>query len=72
VVESPTQPSADALACIGDLLQATNVPPFVGGDVTLSKSVFVASDAPNTAGGEIFVKRDAQPRSGGHPLTLAP
>jgi hypothetical protein len=75
VVESPTQPPAEALACIADLLEAASVPPFQGGDVTLSKSLFVASQAPSVPavqGAEIFVKRDAKPRSGGHPLTLAP
>jgi hypothetical protein len=40
-VESPEQPPADALTCIGELLQATTVPPFDGGDVTLSRIYFV-------------------------------
>jgi|HubBroStandDraft_4_1064222.scaffolds.fasta_scaffold157279_2 hypothetical protein len=73
VIESPTQPPPEALACIGELLEEATVPPFQGGDVTLSKSLFVASQAPNVPtapGGEIFVKSDSKSRSGARPLTL--
>jgi hypothetical protein len=75
VVESPTQPPPEALACIGELLEAATVPPFQGGDVTLSKSLFVASqapDVPTAPGAEIIVKSDSKARSGARPLTLAP
>jgi hypothetical protein len=73
VVESPTQPPADALACVADLLAAASVPAFEGGDVTLSKSLFVATRAPGDSSGEIFVKSDQKARSGAsHPMTLAP
>jgi hypothetical protein len=73
VVESPTQPPPEALACVADLLQAASVPPFVGGDVTLSKSLFVAATQPSAdQGDEIIVKRDAKARSGARPLTIAP
>ncbi len=44
-VESPTPPTADALACISRQLKSASVPVFEGGDVTLSKSVFVVTDA---------------------------
>jgi hypothetical protein len=40
-VESPEQPPEDALTCIGERLQATTVPPFDGGDVTLSRIYFI-------------------------------
>ena len=40
-VESPERPPEDALTCIGELLQATTVPPFDGGNVTLSRIYFV-------------------------------
>jgi hypothetical protein len=40
-VESPERPPEDALTCIGELLEATSVPPFDGGDVTLSRIYFV-------------------------------
>jgi hypothetical protein len=40
-VESLERPPEDALACIGEILQATAVPPFDGGDVTLSRIYFV-------------------------------
>jgi hypothetical protein len=40
-VETPMAPPPEALACIGDQIQATMVPVFDGGDVNLSKSVFV-------------------------------
>jgi hypothetical protein len=40
-VESPERPPEDALTCIGELLQATTVPPFDGSDVTLSRIYFV-------------------------------
>jgi hypothetical protein len=40
-VETPLAPPPEALACIGDQIQATMVPVFDGGDVNLSKSVFV-------------------------------
>jgi hypothetical protein len=55
-IESPTPPPPDALACIGEQLQAAAVPAFEGGDVTLSKSLFVVG----TAGPpEVFVKEGA-------------
>jgi hypothetical protein len=65
IVESPVQPSPDALACIGERLQAASVPAFEGGDVTLSKSIFVAA---GTVGPEIFVKGEGPSRQ----LTMAP
>jgi hypothetical protein len=40
-VESPVAPPAPALACIGGQLEAAMVPGFEGGDVTLSKTLFV-------------------------------
>ncbi len=41
-VESPAAPPNEALACIGEQLQAmAMVPAFDGGDVTISKSYFV-------------------------------
>jgi hypothetical protein len=40
-VESPEAPTPEALSCIGEQLEATLVPAFDGGDVTLSKSFFV-------------------------------
>jgi hypothetical protein len=40
-VESVERPPEDALACIGEILQATAVPPFDGGDVTLSRIYYV-------------------------------
>ena len=72
VVESATQPPAEALACIGDLLSEASVPPFAGGDVTLSKSLFVGSNVAPTPGGEIFVKGDSKSHAAGRTLTLAP
>jgi hypothetical protein len=43
-VESPTQPSPEALACISERLAGAWVPMFQGDDVTLSKSAFIAPD----------------------------
>jgi hypothetical protein len=40
-VERPAPPPSEALLCIGEQLQMAMVPGFDGGDVTLSKSVFV-------------------------------
>jgi hypothetical protein len=40
-VESPVAPPDDALACIGEQLEMSMIPEFEGGDVTLSKSLFV-------------------------------
>ena len=40
-VETPIEPPPDALACIGEQIEATFVPVFDGGDVMLSKSFFV-------------------------------
>jgi hypothetical protein len=40
-VETPAVPPPEALACIGDQVEATMVPVFEGGDVNLSKSFFV-------------------------------
>ncbi|HEX4445187.1 MAG TPA: hypothetical protein VH044_00565 [Polyangiaceae bacterium] len=40
-VETPVAPPPQALSCIGDQIEATEVPTFDGGDVMLSKSVFV-------------------------------
>jgi hypothetical protein len=40
-VESPVAPPPEALACIGEQLEAAMVPLFEGSDVTLSKSFFI-------------------------------
>jgi hypothetical protein len=65
-VESPTQPPPDALACIGERLEAAAVPAFEGGDVTLSKSVFVVTDGVSDGRPpEVFVK-------GGGPSSVPP
>jgi hypothetical protein len=40
-VESLAEPSQEALTCIGEQLEATSVPPFDGGDVTLSRIYFI-------------------------------
>jgi hypothetical protein len=40
-VETPIAPPPEALACIADQIEDTVVPTFDGGDVMLSKSVFV-------------------------------
>jgi hypothetical protein len=40
-VESLAAPPEEALECIGEQLEATSVPPFDGGDVTLSRIYFV-------------------------------
>jgi hypothetical protein len=40
-VESLAEPPEEALSCIGEQLEATTVPPFDGGDVTLSRIYFV-------------------------------
>ena len=44
-VESPTPPPPAALTCISEQLRAASVPAFEGGDVTLSKSLYVVTDA---------------------------
>jgi|HubBroStandDraft_1064217.scaffolds.fasta_scaffold03588_10 hypothetical protein len=54
-VESLTQPSPEALACIAERVEGASVPTFQGGDVTLSKSIFVA---PAGQGPEFFVNGD--------------
>ena len=51
-VESPTPPPPDAIACISERLQAASVPSFEGGEVTLSKSVFVVEGR----GGDVLVQ----------------
>jgi hypothetical protein len=43
-VESPTPPPPAALACVSEQLRTASVPSFEGGDVTLSKSLYVESD----------------------------
>ena len=43
-VESPTPPPPAALTCISEQLRAASVPAFEGGDVTLSKSLYVLPD----------------------------
>jgi hypothetical protein len=45
-VESPTPPPPAALACVSEQLRTASVPSFEGGDVTLSKSLYVESDTP--------------------------
>jgi hypothetical protein len=40
-VESVAEPPQEALECIGEQLEATSVPPFDGGDVTLTRIYFV-------------------------------
>lgn len=40
-VESASEPSPEALTCIGEQLEATSVPAFDSQDVTLSRIVFV-------------------------------
>lgn len=50
VVESPTRPSREALGCIGRRLEEIAVPVFEGGDVTLSKSLYLAG-GPSGGGG---------------------
>lgn len=40
-VETPVAPPPEALACIGEQIESTTVPVFDGGDVSLSKSVYV-------------------------------
>jgi hypothetical protein len=40
-VETPVAPPAEALACIGEQVEATLVPGFDGGNVMLSKSFYV-------------------------------
>jgi hypothetical protein len=57
-VESPTPPPPAALACISERLQAAAVPAFEGGDVTLSKSLYVVSDGRPP---EVFVEGHAPP-----------
>jgi len=48
-VESPAQPPPEALSCVGERLQLAMVPAFEGGDVTLSRSVFLESDTQGPA-----------------------
>jgi hypothetical protein len=58
LVESPTQPPPEALACVAERVESASVPSFQGDDVTLSKSIFVA---PAGQGPELFVNRDVTP-----------
>jgi hypothetical protein len=58
-VESPTQPPPDALACIGERLEAAAVPAFEGGNVTLSKSLYIAGGGQPPA--DVIVKERAAP-----------
>jgi hypothetical protein len=51
VVESPTRPSPEALGCIGRQLEAIAVPVFEGGDVTLSKSLYLTGHSGGGGGG---------------------
>jgi|HubBroStandDraft_1064217.scaffolds.fasta_scaffold104917_2 hypothetical protein len=67
-VEGPSQPPPEALTCIGERLQAAMVPAFDGGDVTLSKSVFVM---PDSRGPAILIERDRPPIDGRH-ASLSP
>jgi hypothetical protein len=53
VVESPRRPSREALGCIERQLEAITVPVFEGGDVTLSKSLYV-SEGFSGGGGGVF------------------
>ena len=46
-VETPNEPPADALACVSERLSDAEVPGFDGGEVTLSRSFYVAA-APET------------------------
>ncbi|MGO9832788.1 MAG: hypothetical protein ACLP1X_01095 [Polyangiaceae bacterium] len=67
-VEGPVQPPPEALACIGERLQAAMVPAFDGGDVTLSKSLFVT---PDSRGPAILIQRERAPVDGRH-ASLSP
>lgn len=58
LVESPTQPSPEALACVAERVESASVPSFQGDDVTLSKSIFVT---PAGQGPDLFVNRDVTP-----------
>jgi hypothetical protein len=58
MVETLTQPPPDALACIAERIEGASVPMFQGGDVTLSKSIFVAAAG---GGPEFFVGSDVPP-----------
>jgi hypothetical protein len=58
IVETLTQPPPDALACIAERIEGASVPMFQGGDVTLSKSIFVAAAG---RGPEFFVGSDGPP-----------
>jgi hypothetical protein len=51
VVESPTRPSPAALGCIARQLEAIAVPVFEGGDVTLSKSLYLTAGRSGGGGG---------------------
>jgi hypothetical protein len=51
VVESRTRPSPEALGCIGRRLEEIAVPVFEGGDVTLSKSLYLAGGPSGGGGG---------------------
>jgi len=53
VVESPTRPSREALGCIGRRLEEIAVPVFEGGDVTLSKSLYLAGGPSGGGGGSL-------------------
>jgi hypothetical protein len=68
VVESPTRPSPEALGCIGRQLEAIAVPVFEGGDVTLSKSLYLTG-TPSGGGGGLL---DDRRWNGFHRVTVAP
>jgi hypothetical protein len=53
VVESPTRPPREALGCIGRRLEEIAVPVFEGGDVTLSKSLYLAGGPSGGGGGSL-------------------
>lgn len=59
-VESPTPPPPAALACVSEQLRAASVPAFEGGDVTLSKSLYVESDgtAVPAQSPDLYVRRE--------------
>jgi len=71
IVESLEQPPPAALMCISERLEkaAVTVPPFEGGDVTLSKSLYVATGG---LGPAVLVESDVTPRAGAGRMTLAP
>jgi hypothetical protein len=59
-VESPTPPPPAALTCISEQLRAASVPAFEGGDVTLSKSLYVESDGTTVPADapDMYVRRE--------------